>query len=378
MLLTVNKVNEVLSGVLGNLKYSIPFNSDVYVALLRLEELFDVVDTPANAKILIEQATELVKGAEIKKAMEAFGDSLMFDSAKQKYYLISNNVVSSIPLPKVLADKIVEATEKGLSAQPLIKAWTWFLKNPKFNMTKAKHFAEYITNTYVDDQVRKDLIEAGYTYEIATQMATYNDVAITKNGLLSTYKYAQIKYKVYNEQGELIDRYASTFDPESGQGTVQLPENAEDYYLIPPIMGEGGDAFFAGETLGHRIVVGQAHVLDSWDKVDTTDGAFARKGLHLGGQAYIKGYGGHSRLLLNCFVNPMNIARFDHSGNGAVVVKEYFVHSAEFAPNKAMYHESSYLERSKEQWTEMRAEGIKNSEEAIKALKAKQDELNAL
>lgn len=378
MLLTVNKVNGVLSGVIGDAKYAVPFSEEIYKKLLSQEKWFDKSESVEQAKECIGRAKAILEDAAQKKALVDFADSLKYDANAGKYYLYSNGVTSTIPLPKVLADKINEAVEKELPTSPLIKAWAWFLKNPKFSSAKAALFAKYITTTYTDSEVKAQLIEQGYSVEKATEMATYQDVAITKNGLLSTYKYVAIKYKMYDKEGEQIDRYTVEYDTEVAAATVQLPTEAEDYYLIPPMMGEGGDAFFSGETLGHKVTVGQSHSLPEWSMVNCTDGRACLPGLHLGGRKYIEGYDGRTSLLLNCFVNPMFIGAFTDTGDGAIRVKEYFVHSAQFAPNKAMYHESGYLDRSNAEWSKMRDEAIASSNAIIAKENGKQAELLAL
>lgn len=379
MLLTVNKLNDVLSGIIGNNKYSIGYNDAIYNSLTDLEGRFDVATTLEDAKSIIKEAEDVITNGVQEDVLKAYGEFLKFDEKAQKFYLYSNGVTSSVPLPKALADKMVEAMDKQMPTLPFIKAWMWFLKNPKFNPRKANLFAKYITTTYVDKKQLKELIEQGYSVEKATELATYNDLSITKNGLLSTYKYAAIRYKRFNAQtGESEDRYNVTYDEATGEATVNLPENAEDYSLIPPMMGDRGDAFYADNDLGHSIAVGKVHFLDSWDKVNCTDGQACLPGLHLGGQRYIEGYGGNGNLLLNCFVNPMNIGAFTDTGDGAIRVKEYFVHSAQFAPNKSFYNESAYLERSNEQWKEIFAEAVKSSEERIQKIKAGVSELAAL
>lgn len=380
MLLTVNKVNEVLSGTIGNEKYSLPYNSELHQRLITLESKFDEASTIEEAKATIELAKAAIDGGVEEALFEAYGEYLKYNSKSQEFFLHSNGYTSSVPLPKKLAEYIVEATDKDMPTLPYIKAWAWFLKNPKFSKKKANMFAKYITTTYVDKEQRKKLMEeGGYSFEKATELATYNDLSITKNGLLSTYKYATINFKKFDkETGETKDRYEVTYDEETGVATVKLPDNAEDYSLMPPIMGNGGDAFYSGDQLGHRIRVGQVHELPSWDMVDCEDGTFARPGLHLGGQAYIEGYGGNGRLLLNCFVNPMHIGAFTDSGDGAIRVKEYFVHSAQFAAARSKYNESSYLERSNEQWKAMLAEAITESEAKINKIKEKTAELSAL
>lgn len=381
MLLTVNKLNAAtITGVIGTEKYSVAYTSDLYNQLTDLETQFSTATTIADAKSIVDAAKTAITTTVTEATEVLYGGYLKLDEKSQRYFLKSNGIVSSIPIPKVLANKIVEAIDKQLDYLPFVKAWMWFLKNPNFSKNKAKYFANYITTTFVDAEQYAKLIEEGYSVEKATELSTFNDVSITKNGLLSTYKYAQIKYKKFDgTTGEYVDRYPVIYDEETGKANIQLPEEAEAYYLIPPIMGERGDAFSCGADLGHKIQVGNIHALPDWSMVDCTDGASCLKGLHLGGLSYIKGYGGRGNLLLNCFVNPMHIgALTDASGDSAIRVKEYFVHSAEFAPNKALYHESTYLEHTQSQWEEMRAEAIASSEAKIKSIKGLQDEINAL
>ena len=134
MLLTVNKVNEVLSGITGDDSYSIPYTKESYDALLDLETKFDSVASFTDAQGLVDLAKIVITNASQKQGLALYGDSLKFDKDSGKFYLYSKakDVTSTHALPKVLADKIVEAIDKDLTADPLIKAWTWFLKNPNF------------------------------------------------------------------------------------------------------------------------------------------------------------------------------------------------------------------------------------------------------
>lgn len=379
MLLTVNKQKNVLSGLIGNTKYSIEYNSEIHQELLALENRYESATSMEQVKQIIEEAQKVLDGIGNSPVMKQLGEYLVHDVKSDKYFLQSNGVKSSIALPQVLVDRIIEAIEKEIDFLPMVKAWMWFLKNKNFSLAKAHKFAKYITTRYVDYELKAKLIDEGYSEEKAKEMATFTDVAITKNGLIQTYKYVSIKYKKFNStSGDQDDRYAVTYDEETGEAKVNLPEWAEEYYLIPPVMGDSGDAFYAGEDLGHRVVVGKVHELKDWSQVNCDDRTSCVKGLHLGGRAYIQGYGGKTNLLLNCFVNPMHIGAFTDDGSGAIRVKSYFVHSACFAENKSFYNESTYLEHSNKEWEDIRAEAIKESESKIKQILQLQEEINAL
>lgn len=379
MILTVNQINNTLSGIIGTEKYNIPYTKETYDALVEQETAFSEAESLEEAKATIEAARAVISAITKEATESKFGDYLVRDDKSNKFYLKLGDVVSKKALPQALVTMLLEALDKGMSIEPYVKCWAWFLKNPRYTDYKAQYFAKYLTTKYVDKVKYKELKEEGYDHEQAIAGATFNDISITKNGLLSTYKYAQVvKWKFDPTTGDRVERYDAEYDEETGVKTVKLPENAEDYTLMPPIMGEGGDAYFAGDVLGHRIVVGAAHRLPENARRNTQDGSFGGGGLHLGGLQYIDGYGGHGRLLLNCFVNPMHILGFSDSGDGAIRVDAYFVQSACFAPNKGFYNESNYLAQNKAEWEAMLSEILEKHEEAKKRIDDSTAELKAL
>lgn len=379
MILTVNKINNQISGTVGTEKYNIPYSELYHERLVQLETDFSEVESMDEAKAIIESAKEVISGVTKEQNQTKFGDYLVRDDNSNKFYLKLGDTVSSKALPEVLANMLVEALEKGMSIDPYVKCWTWFLKNPRYTDRKAEYFAHYLTTKFVDNKKYLEALEEGYTEEKALEMATFNDISITKNGLISTYKYARIVSWKYNkETGERVSRFEVDYDEETGQSNVKLPDNAEDYVLMPPIMGESGDAYYAGEALGHRIVVGQVHRLPEVALRNTKDGTFGGGGLHLGGLKYIEHYGGGDRLLLNCFVNPMHILGFTDGGDGAIRNDEYFVHSACFAPNKSFYNESNYLAKNKADWEIILKEAIDAHAKIVEKINKSTDELKAL
>jgi hypothetical protein len=383
MNITVNKVKDFITGTIGSTKYSVKYTEQLFKALQEVEEKVSSASTMEEVNALLEEAVLLTK-RNFNQELTEIIPYLSYNDKSQKYYLTQNGKTSSIPMPKVLVDRMMKAHEENTPIIPFVKAWTWFLRNPKFSLDKAERFARYITTLVVDQEEKSKLMEEGYSDSVATQMATYNDVSITKNGLISTYKYVTIKDWKFDEHGKQIERYKKLYNEENGtyievDKPVKGETPLEDWYLLPPVMMERGEPCLVSyqSEPTHRVKVGGIHALASWNSVNCNDNASCVPGLHLGGLTYIKGYGGKTELLLNCFVNPMHIGAFDHSGNGAIRCLEYFVHSGSFAPNKNLYHESDYAKRGEDQWAQLRAEAIENSEKAIQALKEKVDEISA-
>lgn len=379
MKLLINKIGERLSGIIGDEKYNVPFTKELYNALKNREAAFNEAETIEEVAQIISETLPLIQ-TKVSEIITTDCPNLVFNNNTNKYYLKNRGVVSSHPVPKPLVDWIIESIDKGVDYQPVIMAWVRFLRNPKFTSAKAERFARYLTTTVVDHVEKERLIkEEGLSADVATERSTYRDVSLTKTGMLSTYKACQIKFNKFDvTTGKAVDRYEKVYDEETGSVTVKLPSWAEDFCLIPPVMGEGGDPVLLSSGIkAHRIVVGSIHALD-WNQVDCNDQYSCVKGLHLGGLTYIKGYQGEDTLTVNCFVDPANIGAFTDNGSGAIRCREYFVHSAVFAPNKALYRESEYEAHTAKEWDALRTEAIKLSEEKKAKIDAEVNELRAL
>lgn len=376
MTITVNKINNtVINGTIGSKRYSIPYDEDIYNRLLNLEDKMYVATTVEEMLQLVATAEEIVDQVSYKqKAISALntGITALHQAEDGQVYLKSpSGVISSVPIPKVLVDHIQKAYDEGLPIDPFIKAWILFLRNPNFSLKKAELFAQYLTAKFLDQELYDEMIQQGYSEETAKEAATYNEVSITRSGLLNTYKYVQF-----------VSKGASFENLESQLQEEETLANAEDYKFIPPVMGTGGDKLFVNGTLTHDIKVGAIHELPDWSYVNCDDNTSCVKGAHLGSQTYIRGYGGRTRFLMNCFVSPNDIGAFVQSrgtaDEGALRVRRYFVHSVNVAPNKSIYHESTLMDKVEEDWLKEKEEAIAETNAMIARLEKAKQELNIL
>ena len=328
------------------------FKKDLYEYLIAQESLFAEAKTVEEAKAILSEVEEAIN-SETVDSKTRINEYLVYDKKDNAFYLALGNQVSSWPMPETFAQRIIKTREKNLDVKPLVKAWIRLLRNPNVDREFIERFCGYVNSKYVDKKLYTELVESGINEDTAKEMATCYDVAITVTGLLATNKYARIVYHKFDkETGEQINRYETEFNEDSGIKMTKLPENIEDYTLEPPVMGQGGEAFYSGEAVGHHISVGKVHRLPSWNSVDLNHDRM-EKGLWLGGLSYIQGYGGRTEVLLQCFVDPAKIGSFYKGSEfSAIKVLEYFVHSAVDIPNKALYHESTYAEQTEKEWSD--------------------------
>lgn len=368
-----------INGSLNGKTFNVEFSEDLYqrfqklvVDLQSVDNITDFDEWTLSVQALIDSETERVD------IITSSCKDLVCNNVTGKYYLKTDSgKVSKKELPETLVAIILESVEKGIDATPIIKAWTRFLRNPNFTSVKAELFASYITTTIVDDEeVEKLVIDEGYTEEKAIARATYNDVAITQEGLIVAKKYARLLtegWEIDQETNKAVKKplfkVNKTVDQFSGEvsETTDMPEYAEELTFEPPVQGRGSDAFFCGERKDHIIKVGEIHKLESWDQVNTNDYISCKPGLHVGGLQYVQSYRSLNCQLLDCFVDPAEIGALCdlYRGDGAIRVKEYFIYGATEGRTKGIYHSSKYAAIKDAEWEALKQEAIELSNKKL-------------
>lgn len=348
---------------------------------------FPKVTSMDEAKSIEESVREVVgkAGDQTKENFveTACKEHLVHDANRGTYHLKSadGKVISKIPLPQSLVDRILISVEKGIDPTPIVKAVIRFFRNPNLSSGKLKKFIRYIDYKLKDQELYDQLIKDGYTEEKALEKSQFLQTPITQEGLLVTYKVSrEVKTKwSLDDEGnkKQVARYPKTIDEDTGEVTDTLPDYVEDRVFEPAIMGRTGDAFWC-ETLDgkyrkldHMYKVGHKQYLESWSQVNCQDGAFAVPGLHLGNLDYIRNYEKEDTVTHNCFVDPMHIGAFTDQGDGAMRVKQLFIHSSKAGDNRGIYFSSTYAAHTDQEWEAMKAEAMKNAEEKLADLKEK-------
>lgn len=392
-MLTINVIRDdetqVITGTINGEKFNVIYVEDLYKNLLVKKEELNTVITMDQYDVWVKEVKEMLDSKTLDIITTACPE--LVKSAKGYYHLkdVKSGKVSKKAIPQPIVDVILESVEKGIEATPIVKAWTRFLRNPNFSSSKAENFAAYITATIVDREEMTRLIEEeGYVPEKAELLATYNDVAISQEGLIVGKKYARlltkgwsidketnkaIKKKLYDTEDDTVDMHTG----DRTEGKMKDTVFNEDLYFEPPVMGTGGDAFTSGSDLGHVIRIGAKHTLPKWEMVNTSDNNSCVKGLHIGGWQYVQSYKSLNCQLLECFVDPAEIGAICDIGwgDGAMRVREYFIYGATEGRNKGIYHSSHYAAMKDTEWTDYMKEAINKSNDLMAELQDDTDNL---
>ena len=385
-MIVVNKMEDVINISTNNEEYSIPFCEIKFAQLMKISTKAQEISSMEDYKMILEDLEAILKEGEMQKA-ESFHPDVYRCPKTSGYYLkIKTGVISSVAMPTPLVRRLEESIDKQIDISPLLKCWMRFLRNKKANNSDfANRFFNYIDMKYLHPKIYNEKLDAGYSEDIATNMAWVYQVKITNEGLINCYKVSSEVDWTYkaDEDGNPIKKplYDKTFDPVTGEVTGDSREdlNAEERTFIPAIMGHSGDPFFCeGSTVnktGHIIKVGHVHRLESWDMVNCNDNSSCVKGLHVGGLHYISYISGE---IHNVFVDPMHIGAIPNDETGAMRVLQYFVHSSMVAVNGAIYHSSKYAEKTEGDWKDMKSEILKEFGELKESTSKEEEEINAL
>ena len=388
-MITINVIDDKICGSYGETPFAVEYTKEVY----------DIMQQHAVLANQVETAEEY------NKIMEDFARFTIVDYTKTigtkcqhihvnttgEFFLKHNGVVSSIPMPQALVDRIFESIDKDISFDPLVKMWTRWLRNPilrrKMKQGWGQDFCERFFNfmnmNYVHPKMKEDLMENhGLSEEASDKRATMYQMKITQEGLLNGYKVSsEILHKFNSETGEEENRYKRTFNIDTGEIDGEgLPEHVEDRLFEPSMMGSSGDEFYCEgpngyANPGHFIKVGCTHRLDDWSKVNVNDTVSCVKGLHIGGLKYIAWYSGE---IHNIFVDPMHIGAVPDDVDGAIRCKQYFVHSSLVGVNGSIYHSSTYAAMTDAEWDNMRAKAVEEKSDTKALCDKEVAELNAL
>jgi len=337
------------------------YNKETYEELGILSSKFDTSKKPDIRKGIAEAATKLTE-TDFKTEVASVNGFLKYRPNTGKYYLVinknrKNELVSSVELPEVLVERIIESYETNTTYMPILKAWSRFLLSRKFCAENADLFANYVTAEYVDEaKVALLMEEEGVNYPEAKLQCTYSDIAITSSGFLATYKVVEklmFKWKlIENEDGttekKLVDRFVGTTSIDENTGEITKTEGKPNFleeHVFAPAIHKSGDKFYSDKDLGYIYRIGKTHTLPETAKREYSN-TFGGGGLYFGGQAYIQGYGSHETETLTCFIDPADIMSFQNDGM-AFRADRCFVNGALMEGDlQGMYHISQYAKDS--------------------------------
>lgn len=363
-----------MTGSINGKPFGLAYSESRFNQLKSLQRVAAETEDMQELTDALDHATKLIQ-PDWNEMVSHKSPFLQVNAEKGTYHLFNpdNGIVSPIPIPGILVTKIEESITRGDDITPIVKAWTRFLRNPNLNLEKARRFAWYVTQLYVNEDVRKEQLELGVSDEVARQRATTLQVPITMEGLLQTLKVSTEIHDRFIKDPE-AEGGVRKYDPRdyevdefTGLKTYKELGFVEDRVFQPAVQGTNGDAFECINILtgvgklGHIIRVGHAHVLPDWKMVNCNDFTSCVPGLHIGNYDYIKGYQGSGTVTHEVFADPMDIGAIVADNSGAIRVRRYFVHKSFAGVNKNVYNSSRVARITDQEYHAMVAKAVEDT-----------------
>ena len=361
MSIICNRKNDRLTGAIEGTPFNIIYTDELFADLKTISARLGQSKSKEVYNSIVSEAEKLVDvdfGVEVAAA----NGYLMFNVNKGTYHLVSNKgtnkeVISEDPIPQSLADRIVETHEEGGDFMPLLMAWRRFITREGRKPKDTALFANYITSMFVDKEAKLKHLENGMTEEAATELATFNDLAVTTFGMLATYKVVERVKKIYKltkgEDGKtvkkLVDAFPSKEEIDEVTGEITKTEGQPKFLeeiTFKPAIYTIGDKFFCGEKLAYMYKIGKEAVLPE-DAKRNHNNTFGGGGLYAGGLGYIDTYKHDDREVLTCFIDPSEIISFQDEGQ-AFRTNRMFINGAMDieGDTQGMYFVSDYSKES--------------------------------
>lgn len=396
MQLIVNKSDKFITGVFKGKPFTLPFNEDTLKKLNELSSKLESVTVVAELEVLSSQVESTI-APNLGAVLEDINPYLKYKYETNEYFLVfhkgkKEEIVSDIAIPEPMVNFIKESYEKGLDFSPIIEAWAWYLLSEAVEFDakgNVEMFSKYLLNKYVDVKQVEELIDKGISEEEAKSRSTYQDIAITKNGLLAVYKVAEEvlhKYLLVTDEfgkviKKMVDRYPSQSSINDVTGEVTTTEGHPEYHeerKFTPAIYKNGEKFFSGDVLGYIYEIGKPQYLPqeaTVNRYNTQGGG----GLYGGGLSYIANFKRSDTRTLLCFVNPANIISFQEGYADAGVAMRfrelfpYDIMDEEKSKLKSIYHSSDYGKVSKDKISKrIEAATLKTNEEQMKVKENKE------
>lgn len=391
------KINDVeyLTGVVGKENYNVEYSEETKELLKTAKDRYSLCETRDEAVEVCEtliKALDTIRKEGSSEIEEVLKGDLYFNKKASTYHIKVGDKIGKTAVNPFFVDKMIEANDKGIDPKPWLIFWVRLMRNSLFRKSDAKveNIVTFLKAKFINEEKVAKLMETeGYAKDVAEALSTYDQVSITEEGLLATFKYVDLitdKYEVVKNEKtgeqEVVkkDRFERDLQCDENTGEITkdeliLPTYSEEISFQPPVMGNSGDPFTCCDvremndkdiSVGHVVKVGKVHSLvGGFSQVNCDDSSFGVKGLHTGGYYYVQGFGGATKYLLDCLVAPEDIgavcdvSRGQYSNQeGAIRSRRYMAVGAHFAVSSGMYHPSKYSKMLDEEWETAKLEAI--------------------
>ena len=128
-MITINVIDDKICGSYGDKAFTVEYSKELYERMKQLDHKAQGVTTVEEYNEVMEEFAPLCV-VDYTKTIETKCEYIHVNKGTGEFFLKHEGVVSTIPMPQALVDRIFESLDKDLDFMPLVKMWTRWLRNP--------------------------------------------------------------------------------------------------------------------------------------------------------------------------------------------------------------------------------------------------------
>ena len=128
-MITINVIEDKICGNYGEQPFTVEYSKELYDQMQELAQQANSVTTMENYNEVLK-AFETLTIVDYTKTIETKCPYVHVNKGTGEFFLKHEGVVSTIPMPQALVDRIFDSLDKELDFMPLVKMWTRWLRNP--------------------------------------------------------------------------------------------------------------------------------------------------------------------------------------------------------------------------------------------------------
>lgn len=202
-------------------------NSDLKV-LNPLIEAYNANPSEAGLNAILAEIDNI---QDINRYEYKLGELIKFYVNKNLFYF-SDDTANRFPISEDVVALLELVAESGGNIAPLVANIKLLRRNVYYDEDFLNDYIAVLLKSFTDEKIYNSFVDKGFYSEFAYIQSKKPVFTLTSEGLIVAYKKASFKdYKFDTQTGEIIPRYPTTYDEETGDPIVEYPAYAEGYKI---------------------------------------------------------------------------------------------------------------------------------------------------
>ena len=200
--------------------------------LKSITPLLDSYNENPSEDVLNEILNEIKKAQDVNHYEHVLGDLIKHYVNKNLFYF-TDDATNRFPISEDVIALLELVAESGGNINPLVANIKLLRRNANYDEDFLNEYVSVLLKSFTDAKIYNSFVDKGFYSEFAYIQSKKPVFTLTNEGLIVAYKKASFKdYKFDTVTGDIIPRYPTTYDEETGDPITEYPQYAEGYKIF--------------------------------------------------------------------------------------------------------------------------------------------------